>query len=120
VFALNALPLVVLWADAAPPAGGGGSIISMMPLFAGMLLLFWFLLIQPQRKEQAHRKSMLASIKKNDRVITNSGIFGVVTNVAAETDEITIKVDEANNTKLRMTLSSIARKVGESDQENKS
>jgi preprotein translocase subunit YajC len=92
----------------------------MMPLFAGMLLLFWFLLIAPQRKEQAQRKAMLGAIKKNDRVITNSGIFGVVTNIAPESDEVTIKVDEANNTKLRMTLSSIARRVGETDQENKS
>ena len=56
---------------------------------------------------------MLAAMKKNDRVITAGGIYGVVTNVHQEADEVTIKVDEATNTKLRVTLSSIARILGD-------
>jgi hypothetical protein len=36
-----------------------------------------------------------------------------VTNVHREADEVTIKVDEATNTKLRLTLSSIARVLGD-------
>ena len=56
---------------------------------------------------------MLAAVKKNDRVITAGGIYGVVTNVHREADEVTIKVDEATNTKLRLTLSSIARVLGD-------
>ena len=42
-------------------------------------------------------------------MVTIGGIYGVVTNVHREADEVTIKVDEATNTKLRMTLGSIAR-----------
>jgi len=56
---------------------------------------------------------MLAAVKKNDRVVTIGGIYGVVTNVQREQDEVTIKVDEATNTKLRVTLGSIARIIGE-------
>ena len=37
----------------------------------------------------------------------------MVTNVHREADEVTIKVDEATNTKLRVTLSSIARVLGD-------
>ena len=56
---------------------------------------------------------MLEAVKKNDRVITAGGIYGVVTNVHREADEVTIKVDEATNTKLRLTLSSITRVLGD-------
>jgi preprotein translocase subunit YajC len=56
---------------------------------------------------------MLKTIKKNDRVITVGGIYGVVANVHREVDEVTIKVDESTNTKLRMTLGSISRVLGE-------
>ena len=48
-------------------------------------------------------------MKKNDRVVTIGGIYGVVMNVHREADEVTLKVDETTNTKLRVTLSSIAR-----------
>ena len=56
---------------------------------------------------------MLAAVKKNDRVITAGGIYGVVTNVNAEADEVTVKVDETTNTKLRVTLSSVSRVLGD-------
>ena len=71
--------------------------------------LFYFLLIRPQGREKANRQNLLDSLKKNDRVVTVGGIFGVVTNIQRDSDEVTIKVDEATNTKLRVTRSSIAR-----------
>ena len=62
---------------------------------------------------------MLSAVKKNDRVLTAGGIYGVVAAVNRESDEVTIKVDETSNTKLRMTLSSIARVIGD-DSSNQS
>ena len=86
---------------------------SILTLWLPIGLLFYFLLIRPQRREQSRRQGMLNAIKKNDRVITAGGIYGVVTNVHREADEVTIKVDEATNTKLRMTLASVARVLGD-------
>jgi preprotein translocase subunit YajC len=98
-------------------AGGGGGdplgIFQPFVIFIPILVLFYFLLIRPQRREQSRRQAMLAAVKKNDRVVTAGGIYGVVTNVHREADEVTVKVDEATNTKLRMTLSSIAHVVGD-------
>jgi preprotein translocase subunit YajC len=76
-------------------------------------VLFYLLLIRPQRGEQARRQIMLGAVKKNDRVVTIGGIYGVVANVHREADEVTLKVDEATNTKLRVTLSSIGRVLGD-------
>jgi preprotein translocase subunit YajC len=104
-----------------PPADGGGNVnlfIQILP-FLAIGLLFYFMLIRPQRKEQSRRQNMLANVKKNDRVVTIGGIYGVVMNVHREADEVSLKVDEATNTKLRITLSSIARVIsGESAEED--
>jgi preprotein translocase subunit YajC len=58
---------------------------------------------------------MLSNLKKNDRVVTVGGIYGVVSNVHREADEVTLKVDESTNTKLRVTMASIARVLATED-----
>jgi preprotein translocase subunit YajC len=85
----------------------------MLPAFLLIGVVFYMLLLRPQRREQAQRKTMLENLKKNDHVVTIGGIYGVVQNVRAEADEVTLKVDEASNTRLRVTLSSIARVIGD-------
>ncbi|MBN1589004.1 MAG: preprotein translocase subunit YajC [Pirellulales bacterium] len=108
-----------LLGEKAPP-GPMDNLTQMLLLIAPIGFLFYFLLIRPQRREQAQRQAMLDAVKKNDRVLTAGGIYGVVTNVHKEANEITIKVDEATNTKLRLTLGSIARVLSsDSSQENK-
>ncbi len=103
----------MLFAEDAPvddvPPGGG--FMSMVPMLAAIGLLFYFLMIRPQKRQQQQRVAMLGAIKKNDRVVTAGGIYGVVSNIDAEADEITIRVDETTNTKLRMSLGSISRVV---------
>ncbi len=101
--------LILFAQEGAGGGGGGAGLMGMLFPFLAIGFLFYFLLIRPQRQEQAKRRAMLAVIKKNDRVLTAGGIYGVVTNVHAEADEVTIKVDEATNTKLRMTLNSVTR-----------
>jgi preprotein translocase subunit YajC len=110
--------LILFAADPAPevekpPSDGGLAMLFQILPFVLIGLLFYFMMIRPQRKEHSKRQEMLSNIKKNDRVITIGGIYGVVMNVYREADEITIKVDETNNTKLRVTISSIARVLGE-------
>lgn len=76
-------------------------------------LVFFFVILRPQQRERQRQEEMLKAIKKNDRVVTSGGIFGVVTSVATESGEVTIRVDEKNDTKIRMQLSAIARVLGD-------
>ena len=87
--------------------------MAMLPMLVLLGLMFYFILVRPQRTEMRTRQDMLKALKKNDRVITTGGIYGVVTNIQPDADEITIKVDEGTNTKLRLTLNSIARRLGD-------
>lgn len=86
----------------------------LFPL-ALIFLLFYFLIMRPERRKQADHKALLESLKKNDRVITIAGIYGVVANVLRDEDRVTLKVDEANNTKIDVTFSSIARVLVENE-----
>lgn len=80
-----------------------------------IVLLFFFMVLRPQQREQKAREEMLKNIKKNDRVLTSGGIFGVVTGVVPEANEVTLRIDEKNDTKMRLQLSSIARVLAGDD-----
>ena len=98
---------------------GAAGLASLILPFVVIGALFYFLLVVPQKRDQKRRQQMLSAVKKNDRVLTIGGIYGVVTNVQVDTDEITIKVDENTNTKLRLSLGSIARVLNEESAEEK-
>jgi preprotein translocase subunit YajC len=94
------------------------SLFNLAP-FLAIAVLFYLLLIRPQKRQQAELAEMRSNLKKNDRVVTIGGIMGTVTMVQQGTDEVTIKVDENNNTKLRIKRSAIDHVVVEGSVEAK-
>jgi len=71
--------------------------------------MMYFLLFRGPRKKQQQHKQMVQSLGKNDRVQTIGGIIGTVVDI--KDDEITLKVDESNNTKIKVSLSAIGRNL---------
>jgi preprotein translocase subunit YajC len=57
------------------------------------------------------RLEWLNNLKKNDRVVTIGGIYGTVMNAKRESDEVILKVDETNDTKIRVIYNAIARVI---------
>lgn len=125
---INSLAASLL-AQAAAPADGAAApaaqpqttlfeSFSMLPMLLMVGILFYFMLVRPQRREQAVRQSMLDQLKKNDRVITSGGLYGVVVNVHQGADEVTLRVDENSNTRLKVTRSSIVRVLGDETPES--
>lgn len=96
-----------------PATTGDSGFGAFLPAMIGVIVLYYFLFIRPDRKKQVEQRSQLDSLKKNDRVLTIGGIYGVVMNVQRDADEVTLKIDETNNTKIRVTFGSIARIVGD-------
>ena len=90
---------------------GGPSPLGMLPALAAIVILFYFMLIRPERRRQNQQKLLIENLKKNDRVVTVGGIYGVVTNVQRESDAVTIKVDEETNAKLRVSMAAIQRVI---------
>lgn len=80
-----------------------GSLIWMLPLFVVMYLLMFR---GPKKKQKQHQK-MVQALKKNDKVRTIGGILGTV--IDAKDDEIILKIDESNNTKIRITPGAVSK-----------
>ena len=100
--------LSITLAQSSDPTGGLTSFLPLIIIFA----IMYFLLIRPQQQKEKERQEMLTKIKKNDHVITTGGIHGIVAGV--KDDEVTLKVDEAQNVKIRVARSAIAGIVGPS------
>ena len=85
------------------PSGAGPSPFSMLLPILGMLVIFYFLMIRPQQKRQKELQKMLSAIKKGDRVLTASGMYGVVAGV--KDDIVVLKI--AEDVKVEMLKSAV-------------
>jgi preprotein translocase subunit YajC len=98
----------VAWAQAAAGGtsggGGGNMLISLVP-FLLVFVLFYFMLIRPQQLRQKKAKEMLEALKKGDKVVTSSGIWGTVTNLGKQT--VTLQISD--NTKVKIQRDYISR-----------
>lgn len=94
--------------QAASAGGGGGTWLSVLPLVL-MILIFYFLLIRPQQKKEKDRQAMIKSLQKGDRVITASGIYGIVDSFGSSDDSVFLKV--SGNTKIEFSKNAIQSKV---------
>jgi len=82
-----------------------------------VLLVIYFIMLRPKQKEEKHRRNMLASIKKYDKVMTIGGIIGTVMEIRE--DEVILKVDDNTNTRMKFSRSAIQRPLSVQDSENK-
>lgn len=85
--------------------GSYGNLIFLGLMFAVMYVI---LFRGPRKKQQQHTQ-MVQSLEKNDKVRTIGGIIGTVVDIKG--DEVTLKVDESNNTKIRFVSSAIGRNL---------
>jgi preprotein translocase subunit YajC len=84
-------------------AGGSGAFIIQILPIAAIFLVFYFIVIAPANKQRKKTQEMLSSLKKNDRVVTQGGIYGTVQGV--EPDVVYLKI--ADNVKVKVARSAI-------------
>src|SRR4051812_11167321 len=99
---MSMLQFLLVLADsqdqAKPPPG-----LDLWILLPAMAFLFYFIIYRPMRRQDQERNALLSTLKKNDKVLTTSGIYGTVVAISDKEDEITVKVDD--NVRLRMIKS---------------
>jgi len=78
----------------------GNPIFSFLPLIL-IFVVFYFLLILPQQRRQKRHQRLIEALKKGDRVVTSSGIYGTIVNVKEHTvifliaDGVKIEIERA-------------------------
>ena len=93
-------------APAAPAAGPG--IMDTLPLLLAVGAIFYFLILRPQQKEVKEHETLLASLQKGDKVVSQSGLHGEV----HEVREHTVVLKIAENVRVEMDKLAIKRKSG--------
>ncbi len=90
----------------------GDSLWMILAMFAVLYLV----MIRPQQKQEKARKALLAAVVKGDKVVTNSGLHGTITNLSE--DKVTLRVDK--DMKLTFDRSAIGRKLSDETEADKS
>jgi preprotein translocase subunit YajC len=96
--------------SAAPPSMPGGGIGSFFVPLIFIFVIMYFVMIRPQKKRQEQQQKLIGSLKTGDRVVTNAGIHGLISNVK----ENTVLVKVADNVKIEMDKAAIATVLKES------
>ena len=106
-------PVTVVPGSVPPPTTAApvkkGPDFSFIIMLALMFVVMYLLLFRAPRKKQQEHTRMVKALQKNDKVQTIGGIIGIVVDV--KDDEITLKVYENNNTKIRVVPSAIGRNL---------
>ena len=96
----------------ANPAGEQMKMMGMMAIFA---LVFYFVMMRPQQKKARQEAEMRKNIKTGDRILTTSGIIGIV--VGVKEKSLSIRSDD---TKLEIIKSAVAEVTERSGSASKS
>jgi len=94
---------------AAPQAMPGGGIGSFFVPLIFIFIIMYFVMIRPQKKRQEQQQKLIGNLKTGDRVVTNAGIHGLISNVK----ETTVLVKVADNVKIEMDKSAITNVLKE-------
>ncbi len=85
-----------------PASSAGNPLASFVPIIL-IFVIMYFVLFRPQIKRQKDQAKLVSSVKTGDRIITASGIHGLVSNVKDNT--VIVKI--ADNVKVEMEKSAI-------------
>jgi preprotein translocase subunit YajC len=104
---MNLLNAFLADATATPPAAGqpGQAQGSALGFLVPMILIFvvmYFMMIRPQSQQRKRLAQLLETLKSGDKVVTTSGIVGVVITVKDKTVSL-----RSSDAKMEVTKSSV-------------
>jgi preprotein translocase subunit YajC len=103
---------VTLLPNVVAQAGGAGFGPATIAWFVAILAIMYFMMIRPQQKQLREHRSLLASLKKGDEVVTQGGLLG---RIYAVTDK-TVTLEVANGVRVRVLKTMIQAKGSISDE----
>ena len=80
-----------------------------------IFVMMYFVMIRPQKKRQMEQQRLINALKTGDRVVTNAGIHGLISNVK----DSTVIVKVADNVKIEMEKSAVTTVLKSSEAGNR-
>lgn len=97
------------FAQAASPAAGPAAGLEQFLPFVLILVVFYFLMWRPQAKKAKMHKEMVSQLRRGDKVVLQSGIYGTVNKVV---DDQIVLIEIAENVKIRVARQAISEVQG--------
>lgn len=91
------------------PAQPGGNVLVQLVPFALILAIFYFIILMPMKRRQRRVEQFQASLKVGDRIVTTSGIYGVITKV----EERSVQLQIAEKVRIDVARSAIGGYQGQ-------
>jgi len=70
-------------------------------------LVMWWFLIRPQRQRMAEQRQLMSEVGEGDEIVTNSGIYGTVT----DSDDESLYVEIADGVEIRLSRGAVGRLI---------
>ena len=117
---LNCFNAILADATATPSAGTPGAQPTPLQMFFGnpiilivlMVVMMYFMMIRPQSQQRKRLAQLLETLKSGDKVVTTSGIVGVVVTVKDKT--VSIRSADAKMEVTKSSVVEILERGGES------
>jgi len=100
------------FAQAAGPTGSPVAGLEQFLPFVLILVVFYFLMWRPQAKKAKLHKEMVSQLRRGDKVLLQSGIFGTVSKVV---DDGVVLVEIAENIKVRVARQAIGEVLSKTE-----
>ena len=105
--------LAILLAFAPPPQEGtrtnpNAQMLQLLGTFAIMGVMIYFVMIRPQQRKAKDHASLIQTLKPGDKVLTNSGILGVI--VSVKEKSVSIRSADAKFEILKSAVSEVTEK----------
>jgi preprotein translocase subunit YajC len=88
-----------------------GAQIKFVGMMAIVFVIMWFLMIAPQRKKAKEQELLIKALRAGDKVVTNSGILGVVLSIKDKT--VTLRSAETKLEILKSAIADVTERGGE-------
>ena len=95
------------------PIAASGATMDILFMLAFVVIIYFFLL-RPQNKRFKAHQELVTGLKVGDKVITDSGIHGVVKSL----EEHSIQLEVATDVTMTVVRNSVAANVAENEDEN--
>ena len=93
----------------APAAGPFGGALNPMFLLALVFLFFMIVILPAQRRQKKEQEKVIATLKRGAKVVTRSGIVGLVVSAKEGEDEVVIRSED---TRIRIKRHAIEMVLG--------
>ena len=108
----NLFALLALGAPAQPGTAPNpqGEMFKLIGMVAIMGVMMYLIIIRPQRTRQKQLNNLMSNLKAGDKILTSSGLVGVVVGVKEKT--VSIRSADSKLEVLKSTISEITEKAG--------